>query len=253
MAERQLKVPLGIAPDGMEVRPGTANPDAEYFCPDCHMPLVLRRGTQKRPHFAHKADPDTNRCDFVNESEAHWRAKHRIVHVFQAHTPVRLWRECPECHQHTWHPLPTTGVLPSTEHRLSSNLRADVALLDPAESVRAIFEVCQTHEVDEDKAEALRDVPWIEVRAEEVLGGDDWKPTKDHLFPVPCATCRDAARYGYRYKIQAPERLFVACPLPNLSHKANLIDDCGVCKFFVSASPDDVFCFGSKAMRRSHV
>lgn len=54
----ELKVPFGIGPNGIEAHPETAQAETPYLCPDCRGALVPRRGTRKRPHFAHKAVPD---------------------------------------------------------------------------------------------------------------------------------------------------------------------------------------------------
>lgn len=45
-----------------------------YTCPDCGMPVILKKGKVKTPHFAHK--DNFLSCDFgANESESHIKAK----------------------------------------------------------------------------------------------------------------------------------------------------------------------------------
>lgn len=141
----------------------------------------------------------------------------------------------------------------TTEQTLSSGHRADVALINSDGSVRAVFEILHTHEVDAEKANAMRDLPWVEVQADDVLKGNDWRPTKDHFKAVSCATCRQVRKFGKEYQIFQPARLEVDCPLPQLSHRASLMRHCARCEYFVSASPTSIFCTGSQALPHARV
>lgn len=47
-------------------------PDANYVCPDCRQPVILKRGRVKVAHFAHSAPAD---CSAVGESIRHLLAK----------------------------------------------------------------------------------------------------------------------------------------------------------------------------------
>ena len=78
----ELKIPFAIDINKKEVYPEKAEKGIEYFCPDCHEKVILRAGEVRRPHFSHKIDT-TIICDFVNESEKHYRAKQRVLEVIE--------------------------------------------------------------------------------------------------------------------------------------------------------------------------
>ena len=50
----------------------------DYFCPSCGEKMILRKGKQRRPHFAHKVN--TKHCSY--ESYLHIIAKKQICKYF---------------------------------------------------------------------------------------------------------------------------------------------------------------------------
>lgn len=57
-----------------------------FFCPACDGEVILKRGTEKIPHFAHK--PDSNCSYGYGESEDHLLAKRLIYNELYFNSPV---------------------------------------------------------------------------------------------------------------------------------------------------------------------
>jgi len=244
MQDYELRVPFGVDAGGHEVRPENALPMLRYVCPDCRTELVLRRGTKKRTHFAHKAAPGAN-CDFLNETEEHYRAKLRLAQALAGGEEVFLIRRCRSCDEETPQRLPSGDAIADTEFVLPSGHRADVALRLTNGNLRAIFEVLHRHPVDDEKARAIAGTPWAELRADAILAGNDWPLVRDHLIPWTCRRCRDIARFGKRLELLVPGRKLVACPLPDRA-SASVIDDCAFCLHFVEMDGRHVLCLGGE-------
>lgn len=263
MAAPTLTVPFALSADGTEVRANTARPHVRYSCPDCHTDVFLRRPAEKRHHLYHRRLP--TRCDFLHETEEHFRTKMRIVELIRSGRPMAIQRHCPVCR--TPHPQPVpTGLIASVEYTLPSGHRADVALLDPAGTVRAVIEVWVTHPVDDAKAAALADTPWIEVVPESISGSEPWTPVQDHLRPFRCVACEGARRqaqqaeaerarfaaerqrYGRVRPIGGRHHNEVACPLVN-EQAVSLVEVCGRCPHFVEfRKPAAIFCLGLRVL-----
>lgn len=264
-ARPNLTVPFALDPDGSEVRPDSALPHVRYFCPDCHTDVFLRRPAEKRQHLYHHRLPSL--CDFLHETEEHFRTKMRIVELISTGQPVVIQRHCPVCRTPHSQPVPT-GLIPSVEYTLSSGHRADVALLDSAGTVRAVIEVRVTHPVDDEKATALAATPWIEVVPDSISDLGPWAPVQDHFRPFRCGACEETRRqaqqaaakkarlavecrlYGRVRPIEGRHHNEVACPLVN-GQPVSLVEVCGRCAHFVEfRKPAAIFCLGLRALRK---
>lgn len=239
----ELMVPYGLDPAGSEVRPGAAMRGAAYVCPSpiCERrELVLKRGRIVQAHFAHKVLPA--HCDFWEETEAHVRAKQLVASLISTGARVTLARRCATCAGEVPQPLPSGIASASLEYRLPTGLRADVALLGADGRVRAIVEILSTHEVDAIKATVLADLPWVELRAEELLAApNEWRALQDHLRPVHCARCLYAAVRPFT----GPERRSVECPLPNMGGPVTAVTTCPRCPYLIGVKDGGVFCYGN--------
>lgn len=115
-----------------------------YSCPKCSQAFILRKGTRRRPHFAHKAlNPN---C--TPESALHYSFKTLLFSKIQSHIAQRLPLEmqwnCSTCGGvHTGNLL-KKAVKVILEHRLEF-CRPDIALLDGQNSTAAVVEVIVTH------------------------------------------------------------------------------------------------------------
>lgn len=199
---RPFKVPWAMDASGV-LRSAAHAGEGVHRCIECFSPLGLRRGAQRRAHFAHHGSSST--CS--QESVIHKLAKALIVQM------VRQWRDggprpgirrsCTGCGLTIVSNVPDRVIDAEPEHRLASGRVVDVALLGELGIVCAV-EVLHTHAVDEAKAAAM-DLPWLEVRAHDVLT-DPFVlvPVQHALRPYMCGPCkRDEAALRFA-TTQAP-------------------------------------------------
>ncbi|PIE51295.1 hypothetical protein CSA37_12150 [Candidatus Fermentibacteria bacterium] len=198
--KNQLKVPLAFNSDRVIVKPADASKDETYYCPGCGDVLVLRKGTKKIPHFAHKA---SDSCS--NETIIHSLAKKSIAEVVdqfirnKSASPI-VKRRCSVCGDLHEQKLPQTVSAVSVERKLNTGFIADVALSSNDE-VLAVIEVLVTHEVSKNKAKLIG-IPFIEVSGEEILKDPmNWYPLKDYFKPFSCTRCESAKR-EFWHKLQ---------------------------------------------------
>lgn len=203
-------VPFGLDPSGSVVPPDAADHAAMYSCPSCRSPLILKAGSVRRHHFAHKPDADCS-----PESALHEAAKLRIaasVAAWRSGSGPRavVRRRCRQCRSDVDRPVTERATEASVEHRLPSGRVLDVAVLDAAGGVLMGVEVLVTHEVDADKEASLGDLTWVEVRASAEADPAVWGAERagGRLPSGLCADCLDrpvqrrretlalAARYG---------------------------------------------------------
>jgi len=190
MVERGFAVPVARAEDGRWVLPDKAERGAAYRCPGCSAPVVLRRGTRKRPHFAHRGG-DT--CS--PESALHRAAKGFVLQIisdWRAGAGPRpcIARPCPRypCDGGVTQDLPEDITHAEEEVRLADGSVADVVLFRGSEPSAAI-EILVTHEVGREKAQRLP-LPWVEIQAEDLFDRPYWwVAVQDGLRPFTCPAC----------------------------------------------------------------
>ena len=244
-----IKVPFALREDDTEVRAEQAVRHTLYLCPSCRLPVIPRQGSQRRHHFAHKVDP--TRCDFLNETEAHLRAKWAVRDLKTSGRTISVVRECSLCARRFDQPWPLDYADAVLEYPLSSGHIADVALLIGDHQVRAVIEVLCQHEVEPEKAAALRGIAWAEFLADDILEKDRWTPTQDHFRPGVCPTCKvrqqrekDIHRFGRLFLYADTQREEVECPRDGGWH-VNVMDSCAPCRHFAKATPAGITCTGS--------
>ncbi|MDZ7778353.1 MAG: competence protein CoiA family protein [Gemmatimonadota bacterium] len=205
-----LAVPVAFAPDGSVVRPADAEPGTSYRCPGCSVEVVLRTGGRRRPHFAHRSGEGCS-----TESTLHRAAKRRILEVVDAwkhHGGPRpcIARPCPQpdCDGGIVQDLPTDVTHAAEEVRMPDGSVADLVLFRDEQPAAAI-EILVTHRVDHAKAERLG-MPWIEVRAAEVLERPYWwVAIQDRLRPFVCPKCTERDRTMHRAVVDVRARALV--------------------------------------------
>jgi competence protein CoiA-like protein len=239
-----FRVPIARDATGHDVVPDEAAAKP-FTCLDCGTIVMLRRaherdGSPVRAHFAHR--PAVGCAFSEGEGEQHLRAKQRIFELVAARTTITLVRRCRTCDGAHRQTLPNRVVRASLEHRLLSGRRADVALLDTEDNLLAVFEVLETHAVDEDKRIDLADLRWCEIRAAVILSGEEWELVQDQLLPFTCPRCRYTAVSPWL----GPERLEVPCPIPNAG-TVGPVETCSNCSYFLEASREGVRCWGAAA------
>ncbi len=90
-----VKVPFALSEDDCQVAAAAAEKHSFYRCPSCLAEVILRRGTQRRPHFAHKAE--STQCDFLHETEKHLRAKWALRDLARYPRSITLVHHCSAC------------------------------------------------------------------------------------------------------------------------------------------------------------
>lgn len=185
---QSLKIPLAHDETGCLVSVEFAIPGRQYFCPACGTLLILRRGTIKVPHFAHKPSDVCNQETIVHKTAklivqqaiADWKAEKTPAPVIQ--------RACQVCHSLVAQPLPDKVETAVLEYHLSDGFIADVALL-VQDKPEAVIEILVTHAVDEIKATNIS-VPFIELDGYAVLDSPTtWTPITDHFRSLTCPKC----------------------------------------------------------------
>lgn len=173
------------------VRPLDADPHTAYTCPGCDAPLLLRRSTVRRSHFAHRGGDGCS-----TESVLHRAAKELVVRVItewkrEDGPRPSVSRPCPRwsCDGGVVQDLPDDITHASAEVRMPDGSIADVMLYRGREPA-AVVEIVATHAVDSEKALRMR-IPWVELDAEELIDRPYWWiAVQDGLRPFSCPRCR---------------------------------------------------------------
>lgn len=190
----ELLVPFALSADGAWLRPDEAADHGRYACPDCRGRVVVREGEEIIRHFAHRdVAPE---CRLAGESAEHVGAKYAVLGA------VRRWKagsapaplvtaKCGGCGG-VIEARPLQPVVADAALEVSLlGVRLDVALLNARGRVVLGVEVLHAHAVPEDKGRAR--IPWIEVRAAQVLEslGERLVPVRGNVkLPRECASCR---------------------------------------------------------------
>jgi len=141
--------------DGVLIKAEEANRGEAYSCPVCQGEMVLKQGTKKRPHFAHKAL--TENC--TPESALHYSFKRLLAEALKAHIiaqrPLQIAWSCYWCLEEHVGNLIKRAQRVEVEYRLGP-YQPDIALLDTNDRVIAVIEVVVTHPPEERVLEYYR-------------------------------------------------------------------------------------------------
>jgi len=139
---------IGKTSLGELVKASDAQKEISYACPICSQPLVLRKGSQKRPHFAHKVlSPNCK-----PETALHYSFKTLLFQKIREHLEKKLalpilWHCCKCSSTHTGNLL-KKATSASLEHNLGV-CQPDIALMDSSGNVVVVIEVIVTHKPEE--------------------------------------------------------------------------------------------------------
>jgi len=89
-----VSYPIAKDESGRWVNIDEAQRGGNYFCPECDSPFVVRLGTVRRHHFAHKPGY-TGVC--TGESGFHHLAKYMLAYHFEQEGQIPLLAKCPDC------------------------------------------------------------------------------------------------------------------------------------------------------------
>lgn len=135
---------LGRTSVGQLIKAVDAEKEISYTCPDCTQALILRKGTRKRPHFAHK----TLSPNCTPETALHYGFKTLLFNKIQKHLnqklPLEMQWDCQACGEVHKGNLLKKAVKVRLEHNLGT-CQPDIALLDEHDCTLAVIEVIVTH------------------------------------------------------------------------------------------------------------
>ncbi len=141
-----------------------------YLCPECKFDVILKNGSERSRHFAHKSRIDENKCHHYGaESIDHRKAKDILSHILQQKTPITIKRKCYECQDITTILLPeildTSIIEQEYPFRHDKCLRrADIAHIDNGQ-ISSIYEIYHSSKTEE----WCRPEPWVEIDDEEII------------------------------------------------------------------------------------
>ena len=193
--------PAAFTADGVYTTRDDADKALRYVCPGCRGAMIVKSGDRVRKHFAHLHEADGVGCS--GESVIHNLAKHRIVTAVAAMQDggprPKIRRPCPGCGFVVFQRLPLS-MTASVEWHHGSGRVLDVALFAGA-AVMAGVEILHTHRVDAAKAADLAPLPWVELKAEDVIDNPlVWRPKQDFFRRWDCVPCIDTAERERRQR-----------------------------------------------------
>ncbi len=181
-----------------------------YECPDCNEILILKKGTERKHHFAHKnTDSKCGYYDNPTESQIHKDAKMLLKRILDDKIPITIQRNCEfnkRCYQITEIDKINSSSLIVLEHRIpNTQYTADVAYLESGE-IKYIFEICFTHKtITENRSGLWYEINAIELIKENSLLDVDVDKTKIYLQCVRKYDCIECENSKLRY-IQEQEK-----------------------------------------------
>ena len=171
--------------------PADATKDKQYKCADCEQKVIFRKGTVRRPHFAHYSP--TNVCTYYehpSEAQIHKDAKLLMSKLLTERKNIQFVWDCHYCKTSSiscaFSGVPTITYRDGDEVVLEYRDKggkwiADVAVVNSGE-VRYIIEIKNTHAT----TTTSRPEPWYEVGAQELIGyvnSDYVEPGFSYMLP----------------------------------------------------------------------
>lgn len=155
--------------------PELADKKDKFICPDCSIPVRLRKGLVNKPHFAHIQS--TNPCNYyehIGESQIHKNGKSIIKSWLDTNTPIFFNRICSGCRENVKYKIGDEcydeNTFAKIEHAFDHDdgtiRHADVALVK-YKIMTHLFEVRHTHATkEEDRPKGL---PWFDINAMDII------------------------------------------------------------------------------------
>lgn len=182
-----LVVPYGLDESSKLASATQATKGMNYRCPGCKRRLILRQGSKRIWHFAHRMDSTCN-----GETLYHETAKHLVKQVVNESVcgngrSPKITVHCSGCGTDCIRDLPPRVSSAEVEYPFRE-YRLDVALCESEEVVCAI-EILHTHKTDR-----AIDLLTYELRSEDVLGDPYlWRPVNNACLQWLCESCTSVA------------------------------------------------------------
>ena len=138
-----------------------------YMCPVCCNDVIVKQGSVKRKHFAHKAKCSCEYYTKPSESQQHKESKLLFKSLLESRRRICISKRC-GCQSEIQFPDQFRVVVEHQFKHLGRDRRADVAILDQNGKIINIVEIYHTHNIEEGD----RPEPWCEVSAVALLTAD---------------------------------------------------------------------------------
>lgn len=139
-----------------------------YTCIECGNEMILKKGTKKKAHFAHKAGDEHKNCS--GESLLHKAGKIKLKELLEEGRCIQVKLKCVKNHKLENVPLllgeGCSVVMEKGFEYNNNRIIPDLTILDVDGNVLICLEIFHTHR------QSGRPEPWYEFRAEDVLGLD---------------------------------------------------------------------------------
>jgi hypothetical protein len=188
-------------------RPADAAKDKQYKCIDCNQKVIFRKGTIRRPHFAHHTT--TNTCSYYehpSEAQIHKDAKLLMAKLLTEKKNIQFIWDCHNCktssESYVFNDVPSITYRDGDEVIIEYRGKegkwiADVAVINCGE-VRYIIEIKNTHAT----TTTSRPEPWYEVGARALIEYyqdpefDEIRSYPNYIYMIPCIR-QGQQRYCY--------------------------------------------------------
>lgn len=232
-----LRVPYALTENGAEVTPDRATKKEVYYCPECHTQLTFKNGNIVRPHFAHSIP--SPECPLETEGWEHIAAKYLVYLTIKklsdtSHQRPYIEQTCEVCKRDKiWRPLPNSVAKAEIEYHISTSkgdVIGDVVLLDKDDRVVCVVEIYNTHAVDSVKRFKLVNIPWMELKASDVLNNQYlWIVRQGDLNPYICHKCRDSEEKKIWRSLYTKQTYIYGCEKESGPQKAINLAECKRC------------------------
>lgn len=161
-----IQYPVAYAQPYEAVHIKDAQRGRPHFCFGCHREMVIRRGSIRRPHFAHKAG--FVQCE--KDKTLHEAAKAFICLGF--HRAIakggeyRVGYPCKRCKTPISHNVASGEASIASEKMVVKGTRSDLVVFRPDRSPRVIIEIVVTHDLESDTKQRYEEANYPVVTVE---------------------------------------------------------------------------------------
>lgn len=149
---RKITYPFALDPKGDLVSAETAQKGSLFVCAGCSDELILRRGDQRRAHFAHKAGAAVCAPESALHRFAKQTVKRRLEVALSQGSPYPIRWQC-ECCRHWHHGDIAKRTQEVLIERRFEGFRPDLLLIAGTGKPRAAIEIVVSHSLEAETRE----------------------------------------------------------------------------------------------------